>query len=200
MFNHRHFLLLSFVFVIISFVKSANGRLNKILIGLQISINDYFCKKKYEFSNWFSSFYAGGCCQTIKFENAGMADFYYPELMGSYGQISQLNGKPVYQQINGNAYLYWLSIGSWTVSFLNHIRLSYKSKKPIKYGNIELWKWILTKRRNSGRSWNILFFIKEIGIKGHNVNVCWICIIYQSSWRRFLFDVMMFISVWCLWC
>ena len=76
----------------------------------------------------------------------------------------------------------------------------YESRNPIKYGNIELWKWILTKRRNSGRSWYVLFFIKEIGIKGHNVNVCWICIIYQSSWGRFLFDVMMFISVWCLWC
>jgi len=81
MYNHRNFLSLSAVFVIITFVKSTHG----------------------------------GCCQTIKFENAGMADFYYPELMGSYGQISLLNGKPVYQQINGNAYLYWLSIGSWTI-------------------------------------------------------------------------------------
>jgi len=57
----------------------------------------------------------GSCCQTIKFENANMADFYHHDLIGSYGQISQLNGKPVYQQINGHAYLYWLSIGSWTI-------------------------------------------------------------------------------------
>ena len=58
----------------------------------------------------------GSCCQTIKLDSGGMADFYHPELMGSYGRIAQLNGKPVYQQINGEYFLYWLSIGVWTVS------------------------------------------------------------------------------------
>ena len=57
----------------------------------------------------------GNCCSTVKFVDGSMSEFYYPNLMGSYGQVSQLNGKPVYRQINGNYYLYWLSIGAWNV-------------------------------------------------------------------------------------
>ena len=62
-------------------------------------------------------------------------------------------------------------------------------------------KRILTKWRNSWRNRLTFFFIKKIRIKGHDINLRWICIIYQSILGgRFLFDVMMFISVWCLWC
>lgn len=55
------------------------------------------------------------CCTPIKLTSGGGADFYQKELLGSYGLISQLNGKPVYGQINGKYYLYWLPIGVWTV-------------------------------------------------------------------------------------
>ena len=68
-----------------------------------------------------------GCCQTLKLESWGGADYYQPQLLGSYGQISELNGKPVYRQIDGSHYLYWLSIGVWTVNEkLYYLHLNFK--------------------------------------------------------------------------
>ena len=59
-----------------------------------------------------------GCCQSIKLESGGGADFYQHELLGSYGQVGMSHGKPAYGQINGRYYLYWLPIGVWTVTIL----------------------------------------------------------------------------------
>ena len=100
-----------------------------------------------------------GCCQSIKLESWGGADYYVHELLGSYGQVGMTNGKPSYGQINGIYFLYWLPIGEWTVwiylgsrlsikfhlSLISQFFLTFKNMFIYAHvGRIIHWQWVLS--------------------------------------------------------
>jgi len=57
------------------------------------------------------------CCGTIKLDGGSMSDLYQKERMGNYRLThTDGNGRPVYDQINGANYLFWLApSGPWMV-------------------------------------------------------------------------------------
>jgi len=59
----------------------------------------------------------GSCCGTILLDGGSMSDLYQSERMGNYRYTyTDGNGRPVYDQIMGDNYLFWLApSGPWMV-------------------------------------------------------------------------------------
>jgi len=57
------------------------------------------------------------CCGSIKLDGGSMSDLYQNARMGNYRLThTDANGRPVYDQINGDNYLFWLApSGPWMV-------------------------------------------------------------------------------------
>merc|ERR1711860_18452 len=70
---------------------------------------------------------ADGCCDSIRLDSGGMADFNQPESMGIYKKMENLmvGGRPVYAQAGGaGRYLSWVpETGIWMVG--NEIGVDY---------------------------------------------------------------------------